>query len=341
MNNPLVSIIIPIYNVEQYLPQCIDSVLQQTYTNLEVLLINDGSPDNSDTICREYAEKDSRIKYYKRTNHGLSATRNFGIQESTGDYYFFLDSDDYIDHDCIDEMVHASADGSLAITNYQIDFSDEGRIIPAPQPCRTYASVKAFLQDFNLYFATKTNFVWGKLYKATTIRDNGLSFDDSVALVEDILFNIQYYTLHQGGINLLNNTGYYYRQHGSTTLSKKFDKRMFDWNEQGYTAVRDFLMANDAMTDKNRKHFYHNVLGNLIYSTSLMTMQDAIPTSDKLELLRKYTTSPLASEVFDNTTEEHGINKIQRMMLKDGCYRSYIIVNKLLTFLRKIKASIR
>ena len=116
---------------------------------------------------------------------------------------------------------------------------------------------------------------------------------------------------------------------------------MFDWNEQGYTAVRDFLMANDAMTDKNRKHFYHNVLGNLIYSTSLMTMQDAIPTSDKLELLRKYTTSPLASEVFDNTTEEHGINKIQRMMLKDGCYRSYIIVNKLLTFLRKIKASIR
>lgn len=70
-------------------------------------------------------------------------------------------------------------------------------------------------------------------------------------------------------------------------------------------------------------------------------MQDAIPTSDKLELLRKYTTSPLASEVFDNTTEEHGINKIQRMMLKDGCYRSYIIVNKLLTFLRKIKASIR
>lgn len=82
MENELISIIVPIYNVENYLRQCLDSILNQTYQNFECLLVNDGSPDNSADICREYVEKDSRFKYFEKENDGVSSARNFGIKNS-------------------------------------------------------------------------------------------------------------------------------------------------------------------------------------------------------------------------------------------------------------------
>ena len=91
---PLVSIIIPVYNVEQYLRECLDSVISQTYRNLEIIIVNDGSPDSSGSICEEYAAKDSRIKYFIKENGGLSDARNFGMHHVSGDYVIFLDSDD-------------------------------------------------------------------------------------------------------------------------------------------------------------------------------------------------------------------------------------------------------
>ena len=93
----LVSIIIPIYNVERYLRECLDSVVNQTYKNIEIILVNDGSPDLSENICREYQLKDSRIKYYVKSNGGLSDARNYGLTKATGDYIIFLDSDDVAD----------------------------------------------------------------------------------------------------------------------------------------------------------------------------------------------------------------------------------------------------
>lgn len=102
--NKKVSIIIPIYNTEKYLNECIDSVLKQTYKNLEILLINDGSTDNSLSICEKYSESDKRIKVYNKKNGGLSDARNYGIEKAIGDYIFFLDSDDIIQIDTIEIM---------------------------------------------------------------------------------------------------------------------------------------------------------------------------------------------------------------------------------------------
>lgn len=93
---PLVSIIIPVYNVEQYLRECLDSVISQTYRNLEIIIVNDGSPDGSGSICEEYAAKDSRIKYFVKENGGLSDARNYGLKHIGGEYFIFLDSDDAV-----------------------------------------------------------------------------------------------------------------------------------------------------------------------------------------------------------------------------------------------------
>jgi len=100
--NPLISIIIPVYNVESYLKDCLESVINQTYKNLEIIIINDGSQDNSKEICYNYAKKDSRIKLINKKNEGVSAARNTGMDLATGEYISFIDSDDYIDNDMIE-----------------------------------------------------------------------------------------------------------------------------------------------------------------------------------------------------------------------------------------------
>lgn len=105
MKTPLVSIIIPVYKVEPYLRRCLDSVVSQTYTNLEIILVDDGSPDDCPQICDEYAKKDTRIIVLHKENGGLSEARNAGIDRSTGEYIFFLDGDDSIEIDSIESMI--------------------------------------------------------------------------------------------------------------------------------------------------------------------------------------------------------------------------------------------
>ena len=105
MNNPLISIVIPIYNSENQLEQCIDSLLNQAYQNLEIILVDDGSKDSSWDKCERYAQKDSRIKAVHKENGGVSSARNLGIQYATGEYLGFLDSDDYVSPDLYADLV--------------------------------------------------------------------------------------------------------------------------------------------------------------------------------------------------------------------------------------------
>ena len=102
MENELISIIVPIFNVENYLRECLDSIHHQTYENFECLLIDDGSPDNSAEICREYVAKDSRFRYFEKENGGLSSARNYGIERAEGAHITFVDSDDWLESTCLE-----------------------------------------------------------------------------------------------------------------------------------------------------------------------------------------------------------------------------------------------
>ena len=127
MGNELISVIVPIYNVEKYLRQCLDSIQNQTYQNFECLLINDGSPDNSADICREYVEKDSRFKYFEKENGGLSDARNYGIRQSKGSYLTFVDSDDWLEHDALDRLYGALRKGNADISIGRFNCYDNSR----------------------------------------------------------------------------------------------------------------------------------------------------------------------------------------------------------------------
>lgn len=124
MSNELISIIVPVYNVEKYLNRCVESIVNQTYKNLEIILIDDGSPDNCPKMCDAWAEKDGRIKVIHKENGGAASARNAGLEVVTGNYIGFVDSDDYIDENMFSEMINSVCvnDSDIAICNtYSID----------------------------------------------------------------------------------------------------------------------------------------------------------------------------------------------------------------------------
>ena len=183
MEKTKVSIIIPVYNVEAYLSQCVDSVLEQTHQNLQIILVDDGSTDGSGGICDWYAAKDSRVTVIHKENGGLSSARNAGLPEVSGDYVFYLDSDDYLDHDAVAGLLEAqnSSGAEAVVGSYLYTYED-----------REDVALCSFLQNVTLstWDAMEAlaggklqNFAWGKLIRADIAKKHlfpeGKLFEDT------------------------------------------------------------------------------------------------------------------------------------------------------------------
>jgi glycosyltransferase involved in cell wall biosynthesis len=181
---PKISVIVPIYNVEAYLPRCIDSILSQTYRNIEVILVDDGSPDNSGKICDRYAGEDDRIKVIHRENGGLSAARNSGIDCATGEYLAFVDSDDYVKEDFIEFLYElmCKADADISACGALTVFSDGSTENPSTDTGTHIMDSREALERmcYNDSFYVTT---WDKLYKRSlfdTVRfPEGKLFEDT------------------------------------------------------------------------------------------------------------------------------------------------------------------
>lgn len=171
---PLISIIVPVYGVEKYLLRCIDSILAQTYKNLEIILVDDGSPDRCPQICDEYAQKDSRIKVIHKSNGGLSDARNFGLDIASGAYIGFVDSDDYILPDMYEYLYNGLllAHADISVCGVKDEYID---VQPEPFSDFFYIQQETFLDKKNavekiLNDTVIVSHVWDKLFKASVLQ---------------------------------------------------------------------------------------------------------------------------------------------------------------------------
>ena len=197
MENQLISIIVPVYNVEEYLKQCLDSILEQTFSDYEVILVNDGSTDNSGLICQEYAKKDSRIRYFEKENGGLSDARNYGIEQAQGEYLTFVDSDDFLDKMHLNVLYTALVSNNVDISivnyaNYQTSNATFYLHTFGEYYEKNYSSEElldnlAILERNDLSFST----IWGKLYKRSVF--SFLRFPKGV-IGEDVALIYKIYT---------------------------------------------------------------------------------------------------------------------------------------------------
>ena len=204
MNTPLISVIIPVYNTESFLKQCINSILGQTYQNWELLLINDGSTDGSPQICNEYQKKDSRIHVFHQANSGVSAARNLGIMQAKGKWITFVDSDDWVENRYLESF---KTDADL---NLQGLFYGNKRIV---------YTASAISQNPAAMYIRK-GFVYGpycKLFKIDIIRKNHLRFNEKLSFGEDLLFTMQY-LIHCKSLSVVSYSGYHYMLRNTNSL---------------------------------------------------------------------------------------------------------------------------
>ncbi len=183
----LISIIIPVYNGEKYLSKCIDSILSQTYQNLEIILVDDGSIDSSPKICDEYSKKDNRIKVIHKKNGGVSSARNIGIAESTGDYIGFVDSDDYIELNMYENLFKALKDNNTEISMCGYNELENNKITKSIIPNQNTISGEELLKD--IFEELFRPVVWNKLFKRCLFFNgsNQICFPENVTFGEDAL----------------------------------------------------------------------------------------------------------------------------------------------------------
>lgn len=170
-SDPKLSVIIPIYKVEKFLNRCVDSVINQSYNNLEIILVDDGSPDNCPQICDDYAKRDKRIRILHKLNGGLSDARNAGIDLATGDYIVFVDSDDYVDEKMFEKLMNAITETNADIGICNFEYVDEqGNSIPElnnyyPVKSRTYTAHEVFFDCMAELRYCDWVVAWNKIYK--------------------------------------------------------------------------------------------------------------------------------------------------------------------------------
>ena len=165
-----ISVIVPCYNVEQYLPKCIDSILNQTYQNLEVWLVDDGSPDRCGEICDEYAKKDTRIKVIHKKNGGLADARNVALDVMTGEYVVCVDSDDYISPTHIEGLYRLIEKyGADISVNTFCPFYEGSSPNPSPKSAKVWALDGLHATEMMFYQEHFDNTAWGKMYKASLL----------------------------------------------------------------------------------------------------------------------------------------------------------------------------
>jgi glycosyltransferase involved in cell wall biosynthesis len=243
-NNPIISVIIPVYNVEKYLSQCLDSILGQTFTDFELLLVDDGTPDNSGLICDEYAEKDYRIRVFHQKNLGASASRNIGIDNAKGEYIVFVDSDDYVEEDYLSHLYQSrpNEDLGMGIVVQGCKRCDEkGMVIKTThlQPC-LYLYTK-----IDTFFAQEID-SWGifspcaKLFQRKFLNEHSIRFDSKTRFAEDIPFILQCIS-ECNYIVIGSELDYYYINHSGTVSNSlySFDSLYYSFSlcEQGIFKV--------------------------------------------------------------------------------------------------------
>lgn len=201
----MISIIVPVYNVEKYLQRCIESILAQTFADFELLLIDDGSKDKSGDICDKYAARDSRIRVFHKKNGGVSSARNLGIEHAKGEWITFVDSDDWLE---IDYIAQFTQDSDLCVQGY---YNGDAKIL--------YENV--YVDQHIGAFYMKKPYVFGpycKLFKTSIIRKNKIEFDVQLSFGEDVLFLMQY-ALYCHNMRIVANVGYHYRKSVENSLS--------------------------------------------------------------------------------------------------------------------------
>jgi len=241
---PKVSVIVPIYNVEKYLPQCIESIINQTLKDIEIILVNDGSPDNSGKIVDKYEKLDSRIKVIHKENGGLSDARNYGMQSAIGEYISFIDSDDWIEWNMLENMCNVASvnNTDIVVAGKIIEYVNEGYSIKECFENSYMASKSIDVRNaiFHMCEMGLFNVVWNKIYKRRLLLENDFRFVLDAMPAEDIMFNSKVFSNIESLV-VMSEAYYHYMKRERETYVTQYSPRMYNVFLNRYNNFKDLF----------------------------------------------------------------------------------------------------
>ena len=332
-----ISVIIPVYNSEHYLRACIDSVLAQNYTNFELLLINDGSTDSSGKICDEYVLQDTRIKVFHQENRGVSSARNFGIQESLGQWITFVDSDDILEEDYLTALVSASSHSKADLIIQ--GFKKFGNGIEK----NMHLGVGLFsASDFRTLFQIKKiqnfGFPFSKLFKGEIIKKHQISFPISFSIAEDLAFMLMYLSKTQT-IQLDAVHHYLYRQVDNSLSNRLREPSIYfnRYNELKRIFKEEF---NEVYIDLyNETHTFFSLkhtLGSALFQSILSLYFFRLNKGSRLTYLQKINKEDKALISDYKRSFRNPVFKFSLYLIEHGKYRSADFILKAFFTIRKL-----
>lgn len=316
----LVSIIVPIYNCEKNIEKLIKTIVNQTYKNIEIILINDGSNDKSIKKCLKFKEIDDRIIIIDKPNEGVSKTRNYGIKIATGEYIMFVDADDLLPIDAVEKLYLESNSYSWIVGNYKIINQNKvGKM-------KSFASnnIDFFrYKILNKYYDNKQEdsgnlrTVWGKLYKRNIIIENNVWFDEKIKLFEDGIFNLNYLDFCEN-VKLIDNIVYFYKIEEQSAIHKYYK----DFYTQDKLRI-EFLENKFKNNDK-----YKEVISLIVFEFFLDYLKNIYKSENKVRLKNLMKKQLIYFNYFNNIKIKY-LSSRQRIV--------YILLRlKLFTILEKL-----
>jgi len=341
---PAVSIVVPVYNAEKYIDDCIKSILAQSFKDFELILVDDGSTDNSGKICDDYALKDKRVKPLHFSNAGVSSARNAGIDFASGEFIMFCDSDDYVSESWIEDLYNIVSQNSRCMVLCGYTFHDlrNGRERLRKIKSRESSYDKKDFYDICLQLLFYL--VWNKIFNAKIIKENNIRFDKNISLGEDLLFCLEYLKFADEKILASLNCNYEYILRDRESLNYKYYENLKDINITLYSEIYRCMELFGSDIEKYSGDFYFVYLRMLTKTLdNTMNPQNNMGYFEKI----KYNNQLMQSDIYKTCLNKAGqgeYSKLFLMCLKTGWYPSVIFYNQLCNLKRfplKVKNKIK
>jgi len=330
---PKTSIILPCYNVESFLPRAIESVLNQSSKDFELLVIIDGSPDNSKQIAEEYALKDTRIKVFEKENGGLSDARNYGLSRAKGEFIYFMDSDDWIEPGLLEDNLKIIEQENLdfVIFGYIQDDEDEHQQVIHSKEVLPLVNVWK-KNDPNLkidqHHLGLLGYAWNKIYKKSFLDQHDFKFEKGISLVEDILFNAPIYTISEK-IRFNQKAYYHYLNRPITTLMKTFHPNHLDLKKRKHLVLEDFFDSWNIPRGKEilAKNFIDGFRGSI---HSLFAYKNQLTPKEQRIYLKKMYRDQITRSLINHYIPGSQKEKIHKFLVKHQLIFTTYIFAKLI-----------
>lgn len=324
MTNELVSIIVPVYNIEKYLEKCVRSILKQSYPYFELLLVDDGSCDSSAQLCDSFEQEDCRVKAYHKINGGVSSARNYGLSKATGKYICFVDGDDLVDVNYLSDLLSCMDEDTDFVMSKFYYLDGSYKFTPPPSE-DIKGNVDVLFSNHDLLLTCYPPY--GKIYRLSCIRTFDLRFDEKVRHGEDCLFVFSY-LMKVNKVVFSSKVNYYYIRRGGSAVSRiyPFEETYYSYKTI-YDLVSQFVFVRNITGKPNKEQLYsmvctfaHRAINSIYNGTSYSL-------DERLHLLKKIDFNLLGKYMYVSNAKDFLIRILYRI-------HSYYLYDKVRCFIR-------